>query len=44
EPLAIRLADVTDDLAAVPGYAPPTDRVVVQPAVAVTRQVTLTAG
>ncbi|MEE2034117.1 M28 family peptidase [Rhodococcus chondri] len=35
----LRIADLTDDLTVVPGYEPPPERVVVQPAVVVTRTV-----
>ena len=37
ERLGVRVADRSGDLSVVPGYEPPTDRVVVQPVVVVTR-------
>ncbi|MEU5840636.1 M28 family peptidase [Rhodococcus sp. NPDC047139] len=39
--LGLRVADLGDDLGVVPGFAPPADRVVVQPTVAVTRSLQL---
>jgi len=39
--LELRVADLSDDPSVVPGYEPPTDRVVLQPTVAVTRSLRL---
>lgn len=39
--LGVRVVDLGDDLGVVPGFVPPTDRVIVQPTVAVTRTLRL---